>query len=103
MEIHDLTRSDALDCKAMAAIHGAGGAPWVFGAFVPFAPASPALLPVVNNFFQQINVSETNFVATNLTLQSQNVNVQNSAANAVISISTPQTGLGISMPSSTQP
>ena len=38
--ITDLPASRALDYQAMSAIRGAGGAPWIFGAFVPFQPAS---------------------------------------------------------------
>jgi len=52
--INDLPKSRALDYKAMSSIKGAGGAPWVFGAFQPFVPDSDRLLPIVN-FYQTNN------------------------------------------------
>ena len=52
--INDLPMSRALDHKAMSSIKGAGGAPWVFGAFRPFVPESARFAPIVN-FFQTNN------------------------------------------------
>ena len=52
----DLPMSSALDCRAMSAIRGCGGAPWVTGAFRPYAVPSvqsvPSIGAVANNFFQ---------------------------------------------------
>ena len=81
--ITDLPASRALDYKAMLAIRGAGGAPWVFNAFRPFDPESDQLLPIVN-FYQ------TNLIAQNLTLETENINVRNSGANAVIAVAAVQ-------------
>jgi hypothetical protein len=77
--IRDLPMSRALDYKAMSAIKGAGGAPWVFGAFRAFLPESARIAPIVN-FFQ------TNFIADQLNVQFQNIDVNNSAPNAVINV-----------------
>ena len=79
--INDLRLSRALDYKAMSCIKGAGGAPWVFGAFQPFVPESARFAPIVN-FFQTNNT----FVADQLNVQFQTIDVNNSAANAVISV-----------------
>ena len=89
--IHDLSMSRALDYKAMAAVRGGGGAPWVF-AFRPLVRAS-AIAPIVYN---QI----TNFIAENLTLQFQNINVENSGANSNINVNAGQDALtfDISLP-----
>jgi hypothetical protein len=79
----DLPLNRALDHRAMRATTGAAGAPWVFGAFRAFVPASAQILPIVN-FYQ------TNYIADNLTLQLQNINVQNSAPGATISVGADQ-------------
>ena len=79
--IHDLPMSRALDYQAMSSIQGAGGAPWVFGAFQPFLPESARFAPIVN-FFQNNNT----FVADQLNVQFQNIDVDSSAANAVINV-----------------
>jgi hypothetical protein len=95
--ITDLPSSRALDYKAMSAIKGAGAAQWVFGAFRPFiAPIAP-ILPVVN-FYQMIN--EVTYIAENMTLQTENINVQNSAASATINVTTVQNALSINLPTS---
>jgi hypothetical protein len=82
--IHDLPLSRALDYKAMAAVHGGGGAPWVF-AFRPFVRAA-GIAPIIYN---QI----TNFIAENLTLQFQNINVENSGNNTNINVNAGQDAL----------
>lgn len=84
--INDLPVSRALDYKAMSAIKGAGGAPWVFGAFRAFLPESARFAPIVN-FFQ------TNFVADQLNVQFQTIDVDNSAPNAVINVVAGQNAL----------
>lgn len=79
MTINDLPANRALDRQAMSAIRGAGGAPWVFGAFRPYVDASPSVGPVVN--FYQVNNS---FFAEQMINQSQTVNINNSGANSNI-------------------
>ena len=79
--INDLRMSRALDYKAMSSIRGAGGAPWVFGAFQPFLPESARFAPIVN-FFQTNNT----FVADQLNVQFQTIDINSSAANAVINV-----------------
>jgi len=86
--IHDLPLSRALDYKALAAVRGGGGAPWVF-AFAPFARATERIAPIIFNQFNQI----TNFIADNLTLQFQNINVDNSGANSNINVNAGQNAL----------
>ena len=79
--INDLRMSRALDYQAMSSIKGAGGAPWVFGAFQAFVPESARFAPIVN-FFQTNNT----FVADQLNVQFQTIDVNSSAANAVINV-----------------
>ena len=77
--INDLPANRALDRQAMSAIRGAGGAPWVFGAFRPYVDVSPSSGSVVN--FYQVNNS---FYADQMINQSQIVNINNSGANSNI-------------------
>lgn len=86
----DLAHNRALDHQAMAAIRGASGAPWVFGAFRAFLPDSARIAPVVN-FYQ------TNIIAEQLNLQLQNINVENTGANAVINLSAAQNALNFNI------
>jgi hypothetical protein len=86
MTITDLPMSRALDYGAMSSIQGAGGAPWVFGAFRAFVPESARVLPIVN-FYQ------TNFIADQLNVQFQNIDVDNAGANAVINVDAGQGAL----------
>ena len=88
--INDLRLSRALDYKAMSSIKGAGGAPWVFGAFQPFLPESARFLPIVN-FYQTNNT----FVADQLTVQFQNIDIDNSAANASINVTAGQNAINL--------
>ena len=83
--IHDLQMSRALDYKAMSAVRGGGGAPWVF-AFRPFVRASAQIAPIIYN---QI----TNFIAENLTLQFQNINVENTGDNSQVNVNAGQNAL----------
>lgn len=84
MTIADLPMSRALDFQAMSSIKGAGGAPWVFGAFRAFLPESARIAPIINFY-------EINFVADQLNVQFQTINVENSAPNSVISVNAGQT------------
>jgi len=77
--IIDLPRSRALDYKALSAIRAAGAGDWVLSAFVPYSPPVAPIVPVVN-FFQ------TNYIAENMTLQMQNISVNNLGAGAVIAV-----------------
>ena len=86
MTISDLPDSRALDYKAMAAIRGAGAGDWVLYAFVPYRPPVSPILPVVN-FYQ------TNYFADNLTLQTENINVNNTAPSASINVGAVQNAL----------
>lgn len=72
--ITDLPSSRALDYKAMSALRGAGAGDWVLYAFAPYQPAAA---PIVN--FYQTN----NYTADNLTLQTENINVNAAAAASV--------------------
>ena len=103
--ITDLPASRALDYKAMLAIKGAGGAPWIFGAFLPFAVPVPAIAASGNNFGNSqligYNSNQTNYFANNLTLQNESSNDQNSASSSATSISAMQSSLGINLSNST--
>jgi hypothetical protein len=88
--ITDLPRSRALDYKAMSAIRGAGAGDWVFSAFLPYRPPVAPIVPVVN-FYQ------TNYIADNLTLQTENINVNNSAAGASINVGATQNALTVNL------
>jgi hypothetical protein len=91
MTITDLPSSRALDYKAMSAIRGAGPGDWVLYAFLPYTPPVAPILPIVN-FYQ------TNYVADNLTLQTQNINVANSAPGASINVGAAQNALTSNVP-----
>jgi len=87
--INDLPTSRALDYKAMAAVKGAGGAPWVLGAFRPFTRPIAPIVPII---FNQIN-----FIADQLTLQFQNINVENSAPNSEINVNAGQNAVSMNI------
>jgi len=86
MTVTDLSNSRALDCMAMSVIRGAGPGDWVLYAFIPYRP-SAATIPPIFNFYQ------TNYIADNLTLQTQNINVNNSAPSASINVGAVQNAL----------
>jgi len=90
--IKDLRSSRALDHKAMSSITGAGGAPWVFGAFRPFVPESAQFAPIVN-FYQTNNI----FVADQLNVQFQTIDINSNAANAVISVDASQNAFNLKL------
>jgi hypothetical protein len=87
MIISDLPSSRALDYKAMSAIRGAGSGDWVLYAFQPYQNPAASNLPIIN--FYQTN----NYIADNLTLQTQNINVNNSAPSASINVGAGQNAL----------
>ena len=90
LTITDLPGSRALDYKAMAAIRGAGAGDWVLFAFLPFSPAFAPIPPIVN-FYQ------TNYIADNLTVQTENIDVRNSAPGASINVSAGQNALTVNV------
>jgi hypothetical protein len=79
IRINDLCANRVLDRQAMAHIHGADGAGWVFGWIRPYLPEQAGVAPVIN--FYQIN----NY-ADQLINQFQMVNVSNSAPNANLNV-----------------
>jgi hypothetical protein len=86
--ITDLPSSRALDYKAMAAIRGAGlTGEWCLYAFRPFVPESDRILPIV--------VYQTNIIADQLNLLTQNIDIKNSASGATINVATQQNALNL--------
>ena len=81
IKLTDLSLNLALDRKAMAAIRGGGGAPWVFGWIQPYVPQTPSIGPVVNLY----EVSN-NFYANQMINQFQSVDVRNTGANSNIAV-----------------
>ena len=49
IKVNDLSLNLALDRKAMAAIRGGGGAPWVYGWIQPYVRETPSIGPVVKD------------------------------------------------------
>ena len=86
VSIVDLPSNRALDYKAMSAIRGAGAGDWVLYAFQPYRPPTAPIIPIVN-FYQ------TNYFANNLTLQTENIDVKNSAPYASINVGAVQNAL----------
>ena len=82
--INDLSTDRVLDRKAMAAIKGAG-APWVFGWIRPFTEARPSFAPVINF------ISNT-FIADQMVVQFQDINVTNTAAGSTVGVAVDGTG-----------
>jgi hypothetical protein len=90
LTLTDLPSSRALDHRAMSAIRGAGLGDWVLYAFAPYRPPVASIVPVIN-FYQ------TNYIADNLTLQTENINVANSAGGASINVGAGQNALTLSV------
>lgn len=82
--IKDLSTDRALDRKAMASIRGAG-APWVYGWIRPYTEARPSFAPVVNF------ISNT-FIADQMVVQFQDINVTNTAPGSTIGVAVDGTG-----------
>jgi hypothetical protein len=89
--IRDLPSSRALDLRALRSIRG-GGAEWIFGAFRAFVREVDPILPIVN--FNQTN---NFFVADQLNVQFQNIDVENSAPNANINVVAGQKALNFNI------
>jgi hypothetical protein len=81
--ITDLPVSRALDVKVMSALRGAGGAPWVFGAFQPFFQPAPSVGSAVN-FFQTNNYTYIDKVVNQLTVLDINNSGDNANVTAVL-------------------
>jgi hypothetical protein len=79
--VNDLSLNLALDRKAMAAIHGGGGAPWVYGWIQPFVGQRPSIGPVVNLY----DITN-NFYANQMINTFQSVDVRNTGANSNINV-----------------
>ncbi len=88
--ITDLSSSRALDYRARAAIRGAGLGDWVLAAFLPYRPPTAGIVPVLN-FYQ------TNYIADNLTVQTENINVANSASGASVNVGAGQNALTVNV------
>ena len=80
--VSDLTHNVALDRRAMAAIRGGGGAPWVYGWIQPYVRETPSFGPVVNLY--DIN---NNFYANQMNNTFQSVDVRNTGSNLSINAS----------------
>lgn len=79
LTIKDLPGSRLLDCRALSAIRG-GGAPWVYGWIRPYVSSAPGTGGAVFNFYQ------INNYADQMINQVQVVDVNNTGANAAISV-----------------
>ena len=86
--IKDLPLDVEMDRKAMAAIHGGNGAPWVFGAFQPFVEAASRSSSIINLF--QTN---TFYTADQMTNQYVSIDVKNSAPGSNISVAPTVVGI----------
>jgi hypothetical protein len=86
ISVNDLPSSQVLDRKAMTAIRGGAGAPWVFGWIQPYLDGGSGQVPVIN--FYQIN----NF-ADQMINQFQTVSVNNTGANATLNVSVDESSL----------
>jgi hypothetical protein len=85
LTINDLPASDVIDYKAMSSVIGAGGgAPWVYGSFAAYVPEDQRFVPSVN-FFQTNNFNNF-FIADQLNIQVQNIDVQTAADTAVVNV-----------------
>ena len=80
--IADLSHNLALDRKAMSAISGGGGAPWVFGWITPYVHDTPSVGPVVNLY----DITN-NFYANQMVNQFQKIDVRNSGDGATLNVS----------------
>jgi hypothetical protein len=90
--IRDLPSSRALGYRAVRSIRGGGGALWVFGAFRAFVREIAPTLPIVN--FNQTN---NFFVADQLNVQFQDIDVENSAPNANVNVVAGQKALNFNI------
>ena len=76
--ITDLPVSRALDVKVMSSLRGAGGAPWVFGAFQPYFEPVPSIGSAVNLYQITNNFTYIDKVVNQFTT----LDINNSGANS---------------------
>ena len=88
LTITDLPSNCALDYKAMTAIRGAALGDWVLYAFLPYRPLVGPIQPIVN-FYQ------TNYIADQLNLLTESIDIKNSAPGATISVAALQNAANI--------
>ena len=90
INIKDLALSRTLDRDAMAHVRGGGDGSWVVGWIAPFVGASGVsrhggdVYNITNNIFTQV------VNANQATFQTQNTDVFNSGANALLTVGTDQ-------------
>jgi hypothetical protein len=82
----DLHQDVTLERRAMSAVCGAAGAPWVYGWISPYVEKAAGSFGAIINFYQTNNF----FVADQMNNQIQVTNVNNSATNAIISVAPTQ-------------
>jgi hypothetical protein len=85
--IKDLYTSQALDCKAMASIRGAG-AGWIYGWIRPFVPSTPNIGPPVNLF-------QFNNFGGQMNNQIQVIDIKSEASNSIINVAPKQLGINL--------
>lgn len=92
LRIRDLPLDRTLDRTAMARLHGAGGSgSWVSGWIIPFSGMSVAASSGGNTFVSITNNIFNQFIsATQATFQTQNTDVYNTGAGAVIDLAANQ-------------
>lgn len=87
--VKDLRTDFTLDRKRMSSVNGRGGAPWVYGWISPYIGHASTRVGAVTNFYQTNNI----FVADQINHQIQVIDIDNSAANAVINVAATQTAV----------
>lgn len=88
--VKDLRTDCTLDRKTLSSVNGGfGGAPWVFGWISPYIEDASARFRGVINFYQTNNF----YIADQMNVQLQTIDIKNSAANATINVTTNQTGV----------
>jgi len=88
--VRDLSTDRTLDRKTMSSVSG-GGAPWVYGWIRPYVEQAFARIGAVVNFYQTNNI----FIADQMNNQIQVIDIDNSAANAVINVAAKQTAINV--------
>ena len=90
--IRDLPLNRTLDSAAMTRLRGAGGTgSWVAGWIIPYAGTSSAASIGGNTFVSITNNIFNQFISANqATFQTQNTEITNNGANAVIAVAADQ-------------
>ncbi|SAL60411.1 hypothetical protein AWB71_03377 [Caballeronia peredens] len=94
--VTDLEYDRELDRKAMSAISGGGGAPWVYGWITPFTGQSSGggggvaavnIIDVTNNIYETTNnITNTTVSVAQMINQFQSVNVSNTGNGATLTV-----------------